>query len=43
MRKNFYSGQEKLLKLEAEDREFAKILRSLEQFVPTVKSQNNIW
>ena len=22
---------------------FAKILRSLEQFIPTVKSQNNFW
>ena len=29
------------MKFEAEDREFAKILRSLEQFVRTVKGQNN--
>ena len=34
---------EKLLKLEAEDREFAKILGSLEQFTQTVKGQNNFW
>jgi hypothetical protein len=31
------------LKFEAEGREFANILRSLEQFVPTVKGQNNFW
>ena len=37
------SVREKLLKLEAEGREFAKILRSLEQFIQTVKGQNNIW
>ena len=41
MRKNCSSDREKLLKFEAEDREFAKILRSLEQFVQTVKGQNN--
>ena len=29
MRKNCSSGQEKLLKLEAEGREFAKILRTI--------------
>ena len=28
-------------KFEAEGREFAKILRSLEQFIQTVKGQNN--
>ena len=33
VRKNCSSDQEKNLKLEAEGREFAKILRSLEQFV----------
>jgi hypothetical protein len=33
VRKNCSSSQETLLKLEAEDREFAKILRSLEQFI----------
>ena len=37
------SDQEKILKFEAEGREFAKILRSLEQFVRTVKGQNNFW
>ena len=31
VRKKYSSDQEKLLKFEAEDREFAKILRSLEQ------------
>ena len=31
------------MKIEAEDREFAKILRSLEQFIQTVKRQNNFW
>ena len=36
-----FSDQEKLLKFEAEGREFAKILRSLEQFIQTVKVQNN--
>ena len=42
MRKNNYSGQEKLLKFEAEGRELAKILRSLEQFIRTVEGQNNV-
>ena len=37
------SDQEKLLKFEAEGREFAKVLRSLEQFIQTVKGQNNLW
>ena len=32
--------REKLLKFEAEGREFAKFLRSLEQFIQTVKGQN---
>ena len=41
--KNCSSNQEKLLKFEAEGREFAKILRSLEQFIQTVKGQNNFW
>ena len=35
--------REKLLKLEAEGREFAKFLRSLEQFIQTMKGQNNFW
>ena len=34
---------EKLLKFEAEGWEFAKILRSLEQFIQSVKGQNNFW
>ena len=41
MRKNCSSDREKLLKFEAEGREFAKFLRSLEQFIQTVKGQNN--
>ena len=43
MRKNCSSDGEKLLKFEAEGREFAKILRSLEQFIQTVKGQNKFW
>ena len=43
MRKNSSSVPEKLLKFEAEDQEFAKLLRSLEQFIQTVKGQNNFW
>ena len=43
MRKNCYSDREKLLKFEAEGREFAKSLRSHEQFIQTVKGQNNVW
>ena len=38
-----FSDQEKLLKFEPEGQEFAKILRLLEQFVQTVKAQNNFW
>ena len=34
---------EKLLKFETEGQQFAKILRSLEQFIQSVKGQNNIW
>ena len=37
------SYREKLLKFEAEGQEFAKFLRSLEQFIQTVKGQNNFW
>ena len=33
MRKNCSSDREKVLKFEAEGREFAKVLRSLEQFI----------
>ena len=42
MRKNCSSDREKLLKFEAEGREFAKILRSLEQFIQVVKGQKKI-
>ena len=41
VRKNCSSDREKVLKLEAEGQEFAKFLRSLEQFIQTVKGQNN--
>ena len=38
-----YSGvREKLLKFDAEGREFAKCLRSLEQFIRTVKGQQKV-
>ena len=43
MRKNCSSHQEKLLKFKAEGREFARFLRSREQFIQTVKGQNNFW
>ena len=43
VRKNCSSDREKLLKFQAEGREFAKFLRSLEQFIQTVKGQNNFW
>jgi hypothetical protein len=36
-RKKCSSDFEKLLKFEAEGREFAKVLRSLEQFIQTAK------
>ena len=39
VRKNCSSNRENILKLDAEGREFAKVLRSLEQFVLTVKGQ----
>ena len=38
-KKNCSSDREKLLKFEVEGREFAKILRSLEQLVQTMKGQ----
>ena len=38
--KKLSSDREKLLKFEAEGQEF---LRSLEQFIQTVKGQNNFW
>ena len=40
--KKCFSDQEKISKFEAESREFAK-LRSLQQFIQTVKGQNNFW
>ena len=40
VRKNCSSDREKVLKFEAEGGEF---FRSLEQFIQTVKSQNNFW
>ena len=40
MRKNCSRDQEKL---EAEGQELAKFLRSLKQFIRTVKGQNNFW
>ena len=43
VRKNCSSDWGKLLKFKAEGREFAKILRSLEQFIQTVKGQINFW
>ena len=43
MRRNCSSDGEFFLKYETEGREFAKILRSQEQFVQTVKGQNNFW
>ena len=42
MRKNCSSDREKLLKFKNEGREFAKNLRSLEQFIRTVKGQKKI-
>ena len=42
-KKNVLSDRENLLKFEAEGWEFAKFLRSLEQFIQTVKGQNNSW
>ena len=43
MRKNCSSDREKLLKFEVEGQEFVKFLRSLEQFIQTVKGQNIFW
>ena len=42
-RKNCSSDREKLSKFEAEGWEFAKFLRSLEQFIQTVKGQDSFW
>ena len=43
MRKQCSGDREKLLKFEAEGREFAKMLRSREQFIQAVQGQNNFW
>jgi hypothetical protein len=43
MRKNLSSDREFFLKFEAKGPEFAKFLRSLEQFIQTVIGQNNCW
>ena len=43
VRKNCSSDREKPLKFEAEGQEFEIFLRSLEQFIQTVKGQNNFW
>ena len=43
MRKNCSNDREKLLKFKAEIGELAKFLRSLEQFIQTVKGQKNLW
>ena len=43
MRKKCFSNGEKLLKFDAEGREFENVLRSLEQFIQTAKGQNNFW
>ena len=41
--KKYSSDREKLFKFQAEGQEFAKFLKSLEQFIQTVKGQNNLW
>ena len=41
MRKHCSCDREQHLKFEAEGQEFAKFLRSNEQFIQTVKGQNN--
>ena len=43
VRKNYSSDRENLLKFEAEGQEVSKFLRSLEQFIQTVKGRNNVW
>ena len=42
MRKNCSNDREKLLQFEAEGQEFAKFLRSLGQFIQTVKGHSNL-
>ena len=43
LRKNCSSDRGKLLRFEAEGQEFAKILRSRQQFIETWKGQCNFW
>ena len=43
VRKKCSSYREKLLKFKAESQECTKFLRSLEQFIQTVKGQNTFW
>ena len=43
VRRNCSSDQEKLVKFQAEGREFEVFFRSLEQFIQIVKGQNNFW
>ena len=43
MKKNCSSDREKLLKFEAAGREFANFGDDYEQFIQTVKGQNNFW
>ena len=43
MRKNCSNDREKLFKFKVEGLEFAKILRSLKQFIQIVKGQVNFW
>ena len=43
MRKNCSRDRETLWKFKAEGREFAKMLRSLEQFIQTLKGQKIFW
>ena len=43
VRKKCFSDWEKLLKFEVEGQGFTKTFGSLEQFIQTVKGQNNLW
>ena len=42
-KKKCSSDREKRLKFKAEGKEFGNFLRSLEQFIQTVKGQNKFW
>ena len=43
VRTNCSNDREQLLKFKAQGQEFSKFLRSLEQFIQTVKGQKNFW